>query len=70
MGADGAARLAAVSAQFAAGGVDAVVQNDLEEFRREPAHRFRLYRSPAREPVEVLGAVPLAAAVERFLRTA
>jgi phosphopantothenoylcysteine decarboxylase/phosphopantothenate--cysteine ligase len=63
VGADSAARRAAVAAQFAGGGVDAVVQNDLEEIRRGPGHLFRLYRSPDAEPIECLGAAALAAAI-------
>jgi phosphopantothenoylcysteine decarboxylase/phosphopantothenate--cysteine ligase len=64
VGADEAGRRAAVAAQFAGGGVDAVVQNDLEEIRREPVHRFRIYRGPALEPAECLGAASLAAALQ------
>lgn len=44
-GADDAARAAAVGRIFAAGGVDAVVHNDLEEMNRVGAARFfRVYR--------------------------
>jgi phosphopantothenoylcysteine decarboxylase/phosphopantothenate--cysteine ligase len=67
VGADEAGRRAAVSAQFSGGGVDAVVQNDLEEIRREPAHRFRLYRDSGAKPVECLGAAGLAAALGALL---
>lgn len=64
-GADPAARRAAVAAQFAAGGVDQVVQNDLHEiaaagFGRQP---FYVYTDPTREPQRHLGAVALAAAL-------
>ena len=69
VGADDAARRNAVAAQFAAGGVDAVVQNDLDEIRREAVHRYRLYRSPAGEPVECLGPGGLAGALKDVFRT-
>jgi phosphopantothenoylcysteine decarboxylase/phosphopantothenate--cysteine ligase len=65
VGAAEAARRAAVAAQFDAGGVDAVVQNDLEEIRRETEHPFRLYPSADASPIESRGAVKLAASLER-----
>jgi phosphopantothenoylcysteine decarboxylase/phosphopantothenate--cysteine ligase len=65
VGADPAARGAAVAAQFAAGGVDAVVQNDLEEIRRETEHPFRLYPAADAPPIESRGAAKLAASLER-----
>ena len=67
VGADEAGRRSAVAAQFAGGGVDAVVQNDLGEIRREPAHRFRLYRGPGLDPAECLGTAALAAALQQIL---
>lgn len=39
---------AAVNAQFASGGVDAVVQNDLTEINKAQVHPFNLYRAPGR----------------------
>ena len=42
VGADAAARRAAVAAQFAAGGIDLVVHNDLEDIRRATAHPLDL----------------------------
>ncbi len=55
VGACDEARLKAISAQFEAGGVDAVVHNDLEEIRRSPEHPFRLYRSGDKVPEKLLG---------------
>jgi phosphopantothenate---cysteine ligase (CTP) len=65
VGANAQARRAAVSAQFAAGGVDLVVQNDLDEIRAAPRerHPFRLYRSADSEPDAVHGVVALARAL-------
>ena len=60
VGADAAARRTAVAAQFAAGGVDCVVQNDLAEIRIAPAHPFRLFRSAEAAPEEIAGAAALA----------
>ncbi len=59
-GADAGARLAAVRAQFATGGVDYVVQIDLYEIRLSPAHPFRLFRSAENPPEEISGPVALA----------
>ena len=70
VGADEESRSSAVAAQFAAGGVDAVVQNDLDEIRREPAHRYRLFRGPSAEPLECLGAAALAGALDAGFRKA
>lgn len=69
VGADAAARRAAVTAQFAAGGVDAVVHNDLVEIRAvaRAAHPFRLFRSPDPEPELFAGVPALAAALSSFL---
>lgn len=68
-GADDARRRAAVDAQFAAGGVDAVVQNDLAEIRTEPRerHPFRLYRAAGSAPEPVAGAAALADALTAIL---
>jgi len=66
VGADGAARHAAVAAQFAHGGVDAVVQNDLTEIRTTPVHPFRLFTAPAVTPQEIAGVPALAAALEAW----
>jgi len=68
-GADEAARRAAVAAQFSAGGVDAVVHNDIEEVRRGPGHPFRLYAAAGAAPVECRGAAELAALLGRFFPT-
>ena len=70
VGADETARRAAVAAQFYAGGVDAVVQNDLDEIRGGPVHRYRLYRSASGEPVDCLGAAGLAGALAAVFRPA
>lgn len=43
--AEASAQQAAVDAQFEAGGVDAVVHNDLAEIRRCAVHPFHLYRT-------------------------
>lgn len=60
VGADAAARHAAVAAQFAAGGVDCVVQNDLEEIRQTAVHPFRLFTSADGIPEEISGTAALA----------
>ncbi len=68
-GADEAARRAAVAAQFATGGVDAVVHNDLAELRAvsRDQHPFHLY-SAAGTPAQTLaGAGALAAALVGLL---
>jgi phosphopantothenoylcysteine decarboxylase/phosphopantothenate--cysteine ligase len=64
VGADAAARRAAVAAQFAAGGIDLVVHNDLEDIRRATAHPFWIYRSTQAPPTGVEGAAALAVALE------
>lgn len=56
-------RLEAVLAQFSAGGVDAVIQNDLGEIRTKPIHPFHLYRSPDQEPETIFGPSGLALAL-------
>ncbi len=65
VGADAAARRDAVAAQFAAGGVDHVVQNDLVEIRAAKIHPFRLFRAADDAPEEIAGTTALA---ERLLR--
>jgi phosphopantothenate---cysteine ligase (CTP) len=67
VGADEASRRRAVTAQFAAGGVDAVVHNDLEEMRAAPAHPFRLYRTAEAPPESCAGAAALAAKLEALI---
>jgi phosphopantothenoylcysteine synthetase/decarboxylase len=71
VGADAVARQAAVAAQFAAGGVDVVVHNDLQEIQRAPsaaAHPFWLYRSEDASPVRLDGAETLATVLESVFR--
>jgi phosphopantothenoylcysteine decarboxylase/phosphopantothenate--cysteine ligase len=69
VGADAAARRTAVAAQFAAGTVDAVVHNDLEEIRVSAAHPFWLYRSAAAAPEQISGTAALAGALDRLVAT-
>ena len=69
IGADAVARRVAVAAQFAAGTVDAVVHNDLEEIRASPVHPFWLYRSATAAPEPIAGAVELAATLDRLVAT-
>ena len=61
VGADPEARRAAVLAQWAAGGVDATVHNDLHEIQSSATHPFYLWARPATTPV-LLGGVPALAA--------
>ncbi len=63
VGADAAARRAAVAAQWAGGGVDATVHNDLHEIRSAAVHPFYLWRDPAIAPVLLAGVPSLAAAL-------
>ena len=65
VGADHAARHAAVAAQFGSGAVDAVVHNDLVEMREAKAHPFYLYRSPREEPERLAGVPALTEALMR-----
>ena len=69
VGADAAARREAVSAQFAAGTVDAVVHNDLDEIRAAAIHPFWLYRSATSAPEPVGGNAALAAALDQLVTT-
>lgn len=66
VGADAEARRAAVLAQWAAGGVDATVHNDLHEIRSAAVHPFYLWASPAATPVLLAGVPALAAALHAF----
>ena len=63
VGAGEAARQAAVEALFAAGGVDEVVQNDLDEIRRDAVHSFRYYRARGAAPLACAGVEALADAI-------
>lgn len=63
VGAEGSARRAAVVRQFATGGVDAVVHNDLVEIRAATTHPFWLWRAIDAAPVPVEGTPALAAAI-------
>jgi phosphopantothenoylcysteine decarboxylase/phosphopantothenate--cysteine ligase len=67
VGADTAARRAAVAAQFSAGAVDAVVHNDLDEIRASPVHPFWLYRSATAAPAQIGGTKALAEALDRLV---
>ncbi|MFT3830719.1 MAG: phosphopantothenoylcysteine decarboxylase [Opitutaceae bacterium] len=58
----------AVAAQWAAGGVDLTVHNDLHEIRSAPLHPFHLYRDPLSTPQRVVGAPALVDALHEFLR--
>lgn len=67
-GADAAAQRAAVVRQWAAGGVDATVHNDLREIRAAPVHPFNLWRDPAGPPQHLAGVPALAGALDAWLR--
>lgn len=67
-GAGPSARRSAVEAQFAAGGVDLVVQNDLQEIRQSEAHPFWLHRDPKADPARIEGAEALALVLEEWAR--
>ena len=69
VGTDTAARRAAVTAQFAAGTVDAVVHNDLDEIRASSVHPFWLYRSATTAPESIGGTTALAETLDRLLAT-
>lgn len=60
VGVDEAARATAVKAQFAQGGVDAVVHNDLAEIRTAKIHPFSLWRSAEGNPLRLQGVPALA----------
>ena len=65
VGADDTAGRQAVARQFADGGVDLVVHNDLDEIRAAAVHPFRLYSSAQGDPENISGAAGLAAALGR-----
>lgn len=67
--ADFAARQQAVTAQFAAGGVDAVVHNDLAEIRSERVHPFWLWPSAGATPQRLEGVPALAEALREIIFT-
>ncbi len=69
VGADSSARDAAVTAQFATGTVDAVVQNDLTEIRAAApaAHPFRVFIAPEVSPLPLTGVPALALELERIV---
>jgi phosphopantothenate---cysteine ligase (CTP) len=67
VGADETARSAAVTAQFSAGGVNAVVHNDLNEMRAAAAHPFRLFSAVNTAPRELSGEVALAKALDELI---
>lgn len=65
--ADADARRLAVRAQFDAGGVDAIVHNDLTEIRSSTPHPFWLWPSPNDSPRRVDGVPALARAMKEML---
>ena len=69
VGADAAVRRTAVAAQFAAGTVDAVVHNDLEEIGTSPVHPFWLYPSATAAPEQIAGTKNLAEVLDRLVAT-
>ena len=66
VGADAEARRAAVQAQWAGGGVDGTVHNDLHEIRASTVHPFYLWGPPATSPLLVTGVPALAAALNAY----
>jgi phosphopantothenoylcysteine decarboxylase/phosphopantothenate--cysteine ligase len=66
VGADGAARRAAVVAQWRTGGVDLIVHNDLEEIHSAAAHPFWIWTSPETEPEKAEGFEALADRLDGF----
>lgn len=67
VGAEGSARRAAVVRQFATGGVDAVVHNDLVEIRAAAIHPFWLWPAIDAAPVRIEGTPALAAGILELL---
>jgi phosphopantothenate---cysteine ligase (CTP) len=65
--ADDDARRVAVGAQFSAGGVDAVVHNDLAEIRNSTTHPFWLWPSPHDSPRRIDGVPALARVMKEIL---
>jgi len=69
VGADAASRRQAVAEQFAHGGIDLVVHNDLEDIRRAAAHPFWIHRAAEVAPIPAEGPAALALALEaEFIR--
>lgn len=68
VGADATAAREAVAAQWAGGGVDVTVHNDLHEIRSSPLHPFYLYRDPLGTPRRLLGVSALADALDGLSR--
>ena len=66
VGADLEERRAAVFAQWATGGVDATVHNDLHEIQSSTTHPFSLWGQPAKTPILLAGTPALAAALNAF----
>ena len=66
VGATSEERRAAVTSQWAAGGVDATVLNDLHEIQISATHPFYLWGQPAITPILLRGAPALAAALNAF----
>ncbi|HLP03429.1 MAG TPA: phosphopantothenoylcysteine decarboxylase [Opitutaceae bacterium] len=66
--ADAEAAREAVAAQWAAGGVDLTVHNDLHEIRSAALHPFHLYRDPLNTPRRVAGVPALVDALHEFLQ--
>jgi phosphopantothenate---cysteine ligase (CTP) len=65
--ADLEARRVAVDAQFANGGIDAVVHNDLTEIRGSTVHPFWLWQSPDVPPRRIDGVPALARALKDII---
>jgi len=65
--ADAAARHAAVQAQFAQAGVDAVVHNDFAEMQTNPERVFRWFTTPTENRI-VTGAPALAEIIDELIR--
>jgi hypothetical protein len=59
-------RRAAVQAQWASGGVDATVLNDLHEIQTSKTHPFYLWGRPATTPILIRGVPALGAALNAF----
>lgn len=67
VGADDGARTTAVDALFTRGGLDAVVQNDLEEMKASTSHPFRVYVT-GQTARDYLGIPELSEALETLLQ--
>jgi len=66
-GADEAVRRAAVVALWSAGGVDFVVQNDLNEIRAAAEHPFLIWTSPGTAPEKAEGCEALALRLDALI---